>query len=176
MHIIIWNFQYHMTLKVKKKRKLKTSWYSFTNYCSFILFQTKLYFYLNSLFVGKILFKSYKHETRQLKWKMLSKSHSNLVSKYRHKCVFFLILQSHFLSSWAYLSDFGALMDLPVWFRRVDTSGPWLDTVEIPLGNLCTAATCRRVPNSRNLCTQHPQQTPHCNHKDDTNVKSRRHK
>lgn len=85
----------------KKKRKLKTSWYSFTNYCSFILFQTKLYYYLNSLFVGKILFKSYKHETRQLKWKMLSKSHSNLVSKYRHKCVFFLILQSHFLSSWA---------------------------------------------------------------------------
>lgn len=119
MHIIIWNFQYHMTLKVKKKRKLKTSWYSFTNYCSFILFQTKLYYNLNSLFVGKILFKSYKHETRQLKWKMLSKSHSNLVSKYRHKCVFFQFYKVIFWAvgliyqisehSWTYRSDSGEL-------------------------------------------------------------------
>lgn len=99
----------------KKKRKLKTSWYSFTNYCSFILFQIKLYYYLNSLFVGKILFKSYKHETRQLKWKMLSKSHSNLVSKYRHKCGGFLFHKVIFWAvgliyqilehSWTYRSD-----------------------------------------------------------------------
>lgn len=97
----------------KKKRKLKTSWYSFTNYCSFILFQTKLHYYLNSLFVGKILFKSYKHETRQLKWKMLSKSHSNLVSKYRHKCVFFF----------NFTKSFSEQLGLSIRFRTLGLTG-----------------------------------------------------